>query len=182
MCFTCYRLERIYKTESRTLASVKLEVAQYAFVKVRDLAKRKCNALDIKKCCRICGYSTYVELAHIRPIHTFDEFATLDEVNHLDNLAYLCPNHHKELDNGIISWRVGLEIVPAGSHTPNQVGASPAPATIPMKPSFVDYLKRESAIISLIQFLFKLKVSTKEVDQYEVNLYLKKYYDVLDKR
>lgn len=48
--------------------------------------------------CYICSYSLYTEVAHIKPVSCFSEDCTLEEINHIDNLVRLCPNHHKELD------------------------------------------------------------------------------------
>lgn len=52
--------------------------------------------------CQFCGYATHTELCHIKPVSSFDETATLNEVNHPDNILVLCPNHHWEFDNGKI--------------------------------------------------------------------------------
>ena len=32
----------------------------------------------------------------------FDRNATIGEINHEDNLVWLCPNHHKMLEMGLI--------------------------------------------------------------------------------
>ena len=53
--------------------------------------------------CRVCLYSIYVEVAHIIPIRSFSDDALLGEINAITNLAFLCPNHHKEFDLGLIS-------------------------------------------------------------------------------
>lgn len=53
--------------------------------------------------CHICGYSKHVELAHIKPLSSFDLTATLREVNHSNNIIQLCPNCHWEFDNGLIT-------------------------------------------------------------------------------
>lgn len=53
--------------------------------------------------CAICGYTHHVEFAHIKPLSSFPETATLGEVNHPNNVIQLCPNHHWELDNGILN-------------------------------------------------------------------------------
>lgn len=53
--------------------------------------------------CASCGYATYTEVCHIRPVSDFPDDATLSEINHPDNLIALCPNHHWEFDNGVLS-------------------------------------------------------------------------------
>ena len=52
--------------------------------------------------CEICGYTHHVEVAHIKPVSGFPESATIREINSIDNLIGLCPNHHWEYDNGIL--------------------------------------------------------------------------------
>lgn len=52
--------------------------------------------------CAICGYDKHIEIAHIKPVSDFDESSTIEEINSIDNLIALCPNHHWEYDNGII--------------------------------------------------------------------------------
>lgn len=52
--------------------------------------------------CAVCGYSKHVEVAHIRPVSDFEDFATIEEINSPSNLIGLCPNHHWEYDHGIL--------------------------------------------------------------------------------
>lgn len=52
--------------------------------------------------CIICGYSNHVEVAHIKPVSEFEENAPIEEINDINNLIGLCPNHHWEYDNGIL--------------------------------------------------------------------------------
>jgi hypothetical protein len=50
--------------------------------------------------CQYCSYSLHVELCHIKPVASFDETATLGEVNDPSNILVLCRNHHWEFDHG----------------------------------------------------------------------------------
>ncbi len=52
--------------------------------------------------CLVCGSSTCIEICHIKPISEFDPKTKISEVNSLDNLCVLCPNHHWEFDHGLI--------------------------------------------------------------------------------
>ena len=52
--------------------------------------------------CAICGYSHHVEVAHIKAVSEFDDSVTIQEINSINNLIGLCPNHHWEYDNGIL--------------------------------------------------------------------------------
>ena len=53
--------------------------------------------------CAICGYNKHVEVAHIKAVSEFDNNTTIREINSIDNLIGLCPNHHWEYDNGILN-------------------------------------------------------------------------------
>ena len=52
--------------------------------------------------CTVCGYDKHVEVAHIKPVAEFDDSATVKEINSIDNLVGLCPNHHWEYDHGLL--------------------------------------------------------------------------------
>lgn len=54
-------------------------------------------------CCELCGYKHHVEVCHINPLSTTKLDTPLSEVNNIRNLTVLCPNHHWELDNNIIT-------------------------------------------------------------------------------
>jgi hypothetical protein len=57
-----------------------------------------------KECkCAICGYDTHIEIAHRKAVSDFESSAMLIEINHIDNLIALCPNHHWEYDHGVIT-------------------------------------------------------------------------------
>jgi hypothetical protein len=53
--------------------------------------------------CIVCGYNKHVEVAHIKPVSDFNNNTTIREINSLSNLIGLCPNHHWEYDNGVIT-------------------------------------------------------------------------------
>lgn len=52
--------------------------------------------------CIICGYSNHVEISHIKPVSEFDDNDLILDINNIDNLVALCPNHHWEFDAGLI--------------------------------------------------------------------------------
>ena len=54
------------------------------------------------KACEICGYDKVVEVAHIRDISSFCDDTLMSVVNSPNNLMWLCPNHHAELDMGLL--------------------------------------------------------------------------------
>ena len=53
-------------------------------------------------CCKICGYNKHVEVAHIKAVSEFPDSSTIGEIDSIDNLVGLCPNHHWEYDNGLL--------------------------------------------------------------------------------
>ena len=52
--------------------------------------------------CAVCGYDKHVEVAHVRAVSEFSDDATVREINALDNLIGLCPNHHWEYDHRLL--------------------------------------------------------------------------------
>jgi len=56
-----------------------------------------------KKECIVCGYSKHIEVAHIVSVSSFSDDTLISIVNHINNLIALCPNHHWEFDNGILT-------------------------------------------------------------------------------
>lgn len=52
--------------------------------------------------CMICGYDKFVDVCHIKPVADFSRQAKLKEINAPENLVYLCPNHHREYDRGVL--------------------------------------------------------------------------------
>lgn len=51
------------------------------------------------KQCVCCGYNKHFEVAHIKSVSSFENSALISEINSIDNLIALCPNHHWEYDN-----------------------------------------------------------------------------------
>ena len=70
---------------------------------IRKAARAKYTNSDKPKKCAICGYDKYYEVCHIKPVSEFDDDTLIEEINNIDNLIALCPNHHWEYDNGLIS-------------------------------------------------------------------------------
>ena len=69
---------------------------------IAKLARKNYQSSDKPKCCVICGYSNY-EVAHIKAVSDFADDTLVENINSIENLAALCPNHHYEYDNGILS-------------------------------------------------------------------------------
>lgn len=88
------------KIGQKTLGELKRALRQWRNVVAGD-ARRVASYLG-GDCCEICGYTTYTEVCHIKPVSEFEDATLVSQVNSPDNLAILCPNHHKELDLGIL--------------------------------------------------------------------------------
>ena len=52
--------------------------------------------------CFVCGYTHHVQVCHKKAVSDFDDKALVKEINDIDNLVALCPNHHWEFDNKIL--------------------------------------------------------------------------------
>ena len=61
----------------------------------------------VRGSCAICGYSKHVEVCHIKSVSSFPNDAKVSEINALDNLIGLCPNHHEEFDAGVLDITTG---------------------------------------------------------------------------
>lgn len=68
---------------------------------------------NLYNCCQICGYTNIIQVCHIKGIATFPLDTKVKEINDPTNIAILCPNHHGELDRGIITANDIPERVPA---------------------------------------------------------------------
>lgn len=76
---------------------------QSARTTIRKMAQKSFEEAEKSHKCIVCGYNKHVEIAHIRAVADFSDGDLLSEINHPDNLVGLCPNHHWEFDNGLIS-------------------------------------------------------------------------------
>lgn len=56
--------------------------------------------------CAVCRYSLHVDICHIRGVADFSADALVREINALENLIALCPNHHWEFDHRLLELPV----------------------------------------------------------------------------
>lgn len=47
-------------------------------------------------------YDKHIEIAHIKAVADFDDGTLVSEINDINNLIALCPNHHWEYDNRLL--------------------------------------------------------------------------------
>lgn len=97
-----------------TLESMQILRAYQKNSRIRELARKKYIRLGKPQCCAICGYTKTFQVCHIKAISSFSQGSTIAEINHEKNLIALCPNHHWELDHGLLDPAAGLE--PASSN------------------------------------------------------------------
>jgi len=103
----CYCVECKLKTKDNLLYNrnpTKKEITYEkhkhgaAFAYIRWHA-RKVVMKDKELKCQVCNYTNHVEVAHKKSISSFSEDTKLSEINDLENLLLLCPNHHWEFDH-----------------------------------------------------------------------------------
>lgn len=87
--------------EYMNLESIKNKHPSWKATHIRQF-NRTWNKDMLTKGCIICGYTTHVELCHIKPISSFSEDTTIYEINSPNNVVPMCPNHHWEFDHGLI--------------------------------------------------------------------------------
>lgn len=85
------------------LHQLKAKVLQQYAAQIRGLARMLYRRSSRPNACAVCGYDTYHEVCHIKPINGFLPTDSVADVNRLRNLVALCPNHHWEFDHGLLS-------------------------------------------------------------------------------
>lgn len=102
---TVIRKNYISKVENKTLAEV---ISTYKgsnrYRVIRCNARKLYIASDRPLACEFCGYNRNFEVCHIKDIARFPLDSLVGEINSLDNLIALCPNHHWELDGKFLQW------------------------------------------------------------------------------
>lgn len=81
---------------------------QSAHSYIRNNSRSVYASSDRPKACVVCGYNYHYDVCHIRPVSDFDDGAMISEINSINNLVALCPNHHWELDHGRLEGVYGL--------------------------------------------------------------------------
>lgn len=69
---------------------------------IRKHARRIYALGNGAKECKVCGYNNHIQVCHIDQVCDFSDETTIAEINALSNLVALCPNHHWELDHGLL--------------------------------------------------------------------------------
>lgn len=106
LCRDCRNKEK-RKIKKRTLGSF-VDGKKYLTSKCGDIrkdARRTLEESGVEKVCAYCHnheFDEILEVHHIKGILEFDRTSTIGEINDEKNLVWLCPNHHKMLEMGLI--------------------------------------------------------------------------------
>ena len=101
-CRDCYVTQNVRKFGEKKLSEFQSTYARHRYQGVRNHAHKVAKLWNLEKKCTICGYDKHVQLCHKKGIGRFSRNTRLAIVNNPDNLIYLCPNHHWELDAGLL--------------------------------------------------------------------------------
>jgi len=102
-CKQCHTFNIITKFGERRIKDFTSTYARHKYQAIRNHAHKVANFYNIKKECPICDYKNHLQLCHIKDIGKFDKNTILNVVNDPKNLIYLCPNHHWDLDHGLLT-------------------------------------------------------------------------------
>lgn len=99
-CDPCFKKGVFSLKTIGELRAERQDAARFSYVRnhARKLMK---NSGAIEEC-KNCGYNKHVQVCHIKDISDFTDETTVEVVNDLSNLLYLCPNCHWELDHGML--------------------------------------------------------------------------------
>lgn len=89
------------KTKGEILSSFKTYQGYRSAIR-RD-AEKTFEELDGHCSCCVCGYNRHIEIAHVKAVSSFSHNALIKEINNIENIIPLCPNHHWEFDNGVMN-------------------------------------------------------------------------------
>ena len=77
--------------------------ARHKYQLIRHHARMVTKYHELDRKCHVCGYKTHTQICHKKQINSFNKNTKLKEVNDINNLVILCPNHHWELDHGVLA-------------------------------------------------------------------------------
>lgn len=101
-CRTYKTREALYSTPKGTLFS-KRRNWQSARSTIQEYARKAYEEAGLPLACLVCGYVKHYEVSHIKSVASFPDSAKVGEINTLENLVALCPNHHWEFDHGLLT-------------------------------------------------------------------------------
>ena len=106
VCQQCYRIlnGKLNSLGKLTKAEIfnKRTNYQSARSSIRAWAQEVYMKSDKPKCCHVCKYTLHFDVCHIKKVSEFPDDALISEINAIDNLIALCPNHHWEFDHNLL--------------------------------------------------------------------------------
>ena len=108
LCSNCRNKQKQQNIKNKTLGYF-VENKSYLSSKcteIRKDAKRTLMDSNVEKVCAYCKnheFDEILEVHHLKGILEHDLNATINEINSLENLVWLCPNHHAMLEKGLIT-------------------------------------------------------------------------------
>lgn len=110
ICIKCRNKQRSENIKETTLGHY-IDGKKYLASKCNDIrkdAKKTLEKSGVEKVCAYCGnhdYDEILEVHHIKGILEFSSDTKVKEINAIDNLVWLCPNHHRMLELGLIELK-----------------------------------------------------------------------------
>lgn len=110
MCIRCRNQERRNNIKDVVLGHY-INGKKYLATKCNDIRKDARKTLEennVEKVCAYCGnheFDEILEVHHIKGILEFSSDTKISEINSLENLVWLCPNHHRMLELGLIELK-----------------------------------------------------------------------------
>ena len=110
VCSKCRKEIKRNNIKEQTLGHY-IDGQKYLATKCNDIrkdAKRTLEESDREKVCEYCRnheFDEILEVHHKKGILEFDSSAKIKEINSLENLVWLCPNHHRMLEMGLIELK-----------------------------------------------------------------------------
>lgn len=109
LCSDCSNKEK-RKIKERTLGSY-IDGHKYLTTKCSEIRRDARITIEESKREKVCAYchnhefDDILEVHHLKGILEFDKSSTIREINDENNLVWLCPNHHKMLEMGLIKLK-----------------------------------------------------------------------------
>ena len=108
LCIECRLKERRNSIKERTLFSY-IGGHKYLATKCNEIRKDARRTLEESQKEKVCTYcknhefDKILEVHHLKGILEFDQSDTIGTINNIDNLVWMCPNHHRMLELGLIN-------------------------------------------------------------------------------
>ena len=110
-CATCRRKPRVDTIGGRTKGALFSGSSSWQSARstIQKRARKAYAASGLPMVCSVCGYNKHVEIAHRLAVSDWPQAATIDQINEVNNLMALCPNHHWEQEHGLVVAGPGFE-------------------------------------------------------------------------